>query len=131
VTEADIGDSSYPGSVGVMVDLLLSLGTLVDPKYRHFGFKTLEYYSQNLSKTPIYFPYLLDQMFRYLKEDRVVKAKADLLMANTDLLSKVDYPYTKRYASGESEGFLVCGLDSCFANCEEAARINALIGKTI
>jgi hypothetical protein len=131
VTEADIGDSSYPGSVGVMVDLLLSLGTLVDPKYRHFGFKTLEYSSQKLAKTPIYFPYLLDQMFRYLKEDRVVKAKADLLMANTALLSTVNYPYTKRYASSESEGYLICGLDSCFANCEEAAQINDLIGKTL
>ena len=131
VTEADISDSSYPGSVGVMVDLLLSLGALVDPKYRHFGFKTLEYNSQKLAKTPIYFPYLLDQMFRYLKEDRVVKAKADLLMANSDLLSKVAYPYTRRYASSESEGYLICGVDSCFANCEEAAQINDQIGKTL
>jgi uncharacterized protein YyaL (SSP411 family) len=131
VTEADIGDSSYPGSIGVIVDLLFSLGALVDPKYRHFGFKTLEYYSQKLSKTPIYFPYLLDQMFRYLKGERIIKAKADLLKGSAALLSKVNYPYTKRYASAESEGFLICGLESCFANSEDAARINELIKRTL
>ncbi|WP_345977626.1 thioredoxin domain-containing protein [Sulfurimonas sp. HSL3-7] len=127
VTEADIGDSSYPGSVGVMVDLLLSLGTLIDPKYRHFAFKTLEYYSQKLAKTPIYFPYMLDQAFRYQKEDRIIKAPAALLTESTPLLSQVDYPYTKRYASSESEGFMVCGLQSCFANCRDAEQINGLI----
>ncbi len=130
VTEADIGDSSYPGSVGVMVDLLLSLGTLIDPKYRHFAFKTLEYYSQKLAKTPIYFPYMLDQAFRYLKGDRIVKADSSLMQENAALLSKVTYPYTKRYASNEAEGFLICGLESCFANCREPNELDALIKKT-
>ena len=127
VTEADIGDSSYPGSVGVMVDLLLSLGTLIDPKYRHFAFKTLEYYSQKLAKTPIYFPYMLDQAFRYLKEDRIVKAKSGLLQEHSALLSKITYPYIKRYATNESDGFMVCGLQSCFANCRDAEQIDDLI----
>jgi uncharacterized protein YyaL (SSP411 family) len=130
VTEADIGDSSYPGSVGVMVDLLLSLGSLVDPKYRHFAFKTLEYYSQKLAKTPIYFPYLLDQMLRYLKEDRIVKAPGDRLKENAPLLSKIGYPYTKRYASTDSDGFMVCGLQSCFANTDDAERIDDLISNS-
>ncbi|MDX1294845.1 MAG: thioredoxin domain-containing protein, partial [Sulfurimonadaceae bacterium] len=55
VTEADASDSSYPGAVGVMVDLMTSLGSLVEEKYRHFAFKTIEYYSYKLAKTPIYF----------------------------------------------------------------------------
>ena len=114
-----------------MVDLLLSLGSLVDLKYRRFGFRTLEYYSQKLAKTPIYFPYLLDQALRYLKEDRIVKAPAALLRENASLLSQLEYPYTKRYASSESEGFMVCGLQSCFANCPDAVQLNGLIRNSL
>ena len=127
VTEADIGDSSYPGSVGVIVDLRLSLGSLVDAKYRHFAFKTLEYYSVKLSKTPIYFPYLLDQAYRYIKEDRIVKGKKEKLSAGVAQLATITYPFTKRYATNESDDFLICGLNSCFANAKDAQEINGLI----
>ncbi len=127
VTEADIGDSSYPGSVGVVADLLLTLGSLIDPKYRHFAFKTLEYYSVKLSKTPIYFPYFLDQAHRYIKEDRIVKGKKEKLAEGSAQLAAVSYPFTKRYATNESEDFLICGLNSCFANTDDVNKINALI----
>ena len=127
VTEADIGDSSYPGSVGVIVDLLLSLGSLVDAKYRHFAFKTLEYYSVKLSKTPIYYPYLLDQAHRYIKEDRIVKGKKEKLFEGIAQLAAVTYPFTKRYATNESDDFLICGLNSCFANAKEVKEIDTLI----
>ncbi len=131
ITEADIGDNSYPGSVGVMVDLLLSLGTLVDAKYRHFAFKTLEYYSKKLARSPIYYPYLLEQAFRYLKEDRVIKASAGALKDEMPALSSVRYPYTLRYADREANGFMVCGLHSCFANTEDAAALDTLIADSL
>ena len=127
VTEADIGDSSYPGSVGVIVDLLLTLGSLVDPKYRHFAFKTLEYYSVKLSKTPIYFPYFLDQAHRYIKEDRIVKGKKENLVEGAAQLAAISYPFTKRYATNESDDFLICGLNSCFANTDDINKIDVLI----
>jgi len=127
VTEADIGDSSYPGSVGVVVDLLLSLGSLVDPKYRHFAFKTLEYYSLKLSKAPISYPYLLDQAHRYIKEDRIVKGKKEKLATVLQQLAHISYPYTKHYATNESDDFMICGINSCFANTNEAAEIDTLI----
>jgi len=38
ITEAEMGDSSYPGSIGVMVDALLSLGVLIDEKFGLFAF---------------------------------------------------------------------------------------------
>ena len=127
VTEADMGDSSYPGSVGMMVDLLLSLGVLVDNKYRRFGFKTLEYYSVKLSKTPISFPYFLDQVHRYIKEDRVIKSKKENLSKELAQLAKISYPYTKRYGSNESDGYMICGLQSCFANTKDIHNINELL----
>jgi len=130
VTEADIGDSSYPGSVGVIVDLLLTLGSLIEAKYRHFAFKTLEYYSVKLSKTPIYFPYFLDQAHRYIKEDRIVKGKKEKLAEGTAQLANISYPFTKRYATNESEDFLICGLNSCFANTKDAKEIDKFISNS-
>ena len=130
VTEADISDSSYPGSVGVMVDLLLSLGTLVDEKYRRFAFKSLEFYSQKLSKTPISFPYLLDQAHRYIREDRIIKAKRTLLLENQKALSHLTYPYTKRYASADNH-FMLCGLQSCFAHTQIVSELNLLLSRSL
>ncbi len=131
VTEADISDSSYPGSVGVMVDLLLSLGSLLDEKYRRFAFMSLEYYSAKLSKTPIYFPYFLDQAHRYLKEDRIIKAKKERLINKRNDLSHITYPYTRRYATKESEDFMICGTQSCFANTKDTNKINDLIIRSL
>ncbi len=129
VTEAEIGDSSYPGSVGVMVDLLLTLGTLHDAKYRHFAFKTLEYYSLKLSKTPINFPYLFDQAHRYIREDRVIKGKKSTLINATQKIASLNYPYTFRFST-QDDGFLVCGVNSCFANTPDADALNNLIKKS-
>lgn len=126
VTEADTSDSSYPGAVGVIVDLLLSLGILVEARYRHFAFKSIEYYSLKIGKTPIYFPYLFDQVFRYLKEDRVIKASAQRLKAEAAALSSISYPYVLRQ-SDVGEAFLVCGVNSCFATVQEASALQRAI----
>jgi uncharacterized protein YyaL (SSP411 family) len=122
VTDADPTDSSYPGSVGVMVDLLLSLGILLEEKYRRFAFKTLEYYSAKLAKTPIYFPYLLNQAVRYLFEDLIVKADANKLLEAGDALSRVTYPFVHVKAT-EDEAYMLCGVQSCFAQLHSADDI--------
>ena len=122
VTDADPTDSSYPGSVGVMVDLLLSLGILVEEKYRRFAFKTLEYYSARLAKTPIYFPYLFNQALRYLFEDLVVKADAERLASAAGDLSTVTYPYLHVKATDDN-AYMLCGVQSCFAQLKNADEI--------
>ena len=71
-TIAEITDNTYTSSVAVMVDVLLSLAKLVnDEKYSHFAFKTLEYNSYELGREPIYSPYMLKQVLRYLKNDEI------------------------------------------------------------
>ncbi len=82
-TLCELDDGSYPSAMAVMVDSLLSLGSLIDTKYRHFAFKSLEYVSIKLMKSPIYYPKLTEQCVRFLKEDRIVKApKASLQASN-------------------------------------------------
>ena len=68
VTKADIYDNTYTSAVSVMVDVMLSLGTLLeDKKYTHFAFKTMEYNSYELGRKPVHSPTMLTQMLRYLK----------------------------------------------------------------
>ena len=67
-TRADIADNTYTSCVSVMVDVFISLTTLLeDDKYAHFAFKTLEYNSYELGRRPVIYPYMLRQMLRYLK----------------------------------------------------------------
>ncbi len=122
-TKAQIVDSSYPGSVGVVVDLLLSLGSLVEHKYDHFAFKTLEYYSYDLARKPINSPYLFDQLVRYLKEDRVIKSR--------DSLGYINYPYNKRSYDVDAVSYTICGKRGCFATTEDANEIDRLIANSI
>ena len=125
-TDADPTDSSYSGSVGVMVDLLLSLGILVEEKYRRFAFTTLEYYSARLAKTPIYFPYLFNQAVRYLFEDLVVKANPELLVSASGALAKITYPYLHVKASSD-DAYMLCGVQSCFAQIDTPEAIATTI----
>ena len=68
VTKADISDNTYTSSVAIMVDNLLKISKILnDDKYKHFAFKTLEYNSYNLARQPVYYPYMLVSMLKYLK----------------------------------------------------------------
>ena len=125
-TDADPADASYPGAVGVMVDLLMSLGTLVDPKYHRFAATTLEYYSKKLVRTPFYFPYLFEQTLRHLREDRVIKAEPERLKT----LMPLPYPFI-RYKADAVEGFMVCGQQSCFARTEAPETVPTLVQNSL
>ncbi len=128
VTEADTQDSSYPGAVGVIVDLLLSLGTLVEERYRHFAYKTIEYYSMKMGKTPVYFPYFFDQVLRHIKEDRVIKASESMLKENALTFAQVSYPYTMlQRDDSTADEFLICGIKSCFATTKDPNSIEKQI----
>ncbi len=127
VTKAEISDNTYTSSVSIMVDVLLSLGTLLeDEKYTHFAFKTLEYNSYELGRKPIYSPYMLVQMLRYLKGDRVIKSNEENFKFNSYGLVGLEYPFIQFKLTGD-EKFLLCGEKSCFATTEDVSRLNELI----
>ena len=129
-TEAEISDNTYPSTIGVMIDLLLSLGSLTEEKYTHFAFKTLEYNSYNLSRKPIHAPYMLNQMLRYLKGDRIVKSNATNLQKFSTEIANVKYPYILKHAS-TNDDFLICGDTSCFANIHNIQKLDETINNSI
>jgi len=126
-TKAETSDSTYTSSVGITVGNLLTLGTLLeDEKYTRFAFKTLEYNSYELGRRPIYYPYLLKQMLRYLKGDRTVKATDAELRTNAHTIASLSYPFVWCKRSDES-GFMVCGEKICFGFSEDPSMLEYLI----
>ncbi len=129
-TKADISDNTYASPVAIMVDVMLSLSTLLeDDKYGHFAFKTLEYNSYELARRPVIYPYMLRQMLRYLKGDRVIKSNLKNLEQNSLKLSLLEYPFIQKKSSSD-EFFMVCGAKSCFATTQNPNEINDIIKKT-
>jgi uncharacterized protein YyaL (SSP411 family) len=131
VTKAEIHDFTYISSVAVIVDVLLSLGTLLeDEKYTHFAFKTMEYNSYELGRKPIYAPHMLIQMLRYLKGNRVVKSTTQNIVENGSKLATLSYPFVL-YKHSNDAGFMICGEKSCFANTQDLSKIDELIQKSL
>ena len=129
-TKAEIADNTYTSSVSIMLDALLSLSTLLeDEKYSHFTFKTLEYNSYELGRRPVIYPYMLSQMLRYLKGDRVIKSNLKNLEKSAKELASLNYPFVLKRAT-EDEDFMVCGDKSCFANTSKINKIDDIIKKS-
>ncbi len=126
VTEADANDASYPGSIGIFVDVLLSLAALIDEKYQEYAFKILERYSKKLMKSPLAHAYLTNQAIRYLKEDRVIKATKE----NLEKLPQSSYPYVQLKVV-EDRGYQICSMQSCFAQSDDVNSVEALILKSL
>jgi uncharacterized protein YyaL (SSP411 family) len=125
--KAETTDNTYTSCVSIMVDVLFTLSHLLeDEKYEHFAFKTLEYNSYELGRRPIYYPYMLTQSIRYLKEDRIIKSTPNNLSSNAYKLAKIKYPFTLLKSSDDSS-YMICGLKSCFANTTQTDEINELI----
>jgi len=130
VTKAETSDNTYTSSVSIIIDVLISLGCILeDEKYTHFAFKTMEYNSYELGRKPIYFPYMLTQVFRYLKGERIIKSTAKNLHDNKQKLSEINYPFVQ-YKTSEDESFMICGDRSCFANTSDVNEINNLISNS-
>ena len=130
ITKAEITDNIYTSSVSIIIDSLLTLGTLLeDEKYTHFAFKTMEYNSYELGRKPIYSPYMLTQALRYVKGERIIKSSFENLTTNSLELSKLTYPFVQQKVS-EDVGFMICGDKSCFANTSDINEVNTLLLKS-
>lgn len=127
-TTAEMDDGTYPSALGIMVNVLLDLGILIDPKYTRFGFKSLEYVSLNLMKTPIYYPTLAAEAIAHLKGRRVIKSSSGNLLAND---FHATYPFVLLKNDETLQEFTVCGENSCFAATKNAEELDELIASTL
>ncbi|ADN09021.1 thioredoxin domain-containing protein [Sulfurimonas autotrophica] len=129
--KAEITDTTYTSSVSIMINALITLGTLLeDEKYRHFAFKTMEYNSYELGRRPIYYPYMLTQALRYVKGDRIIKTNEQNINNYAYALAKIKYPFVE-FKKSEDDDFMICGDKSCFANTQDLHQINKLIEQSL
>jgi len=127
-TAAEMDDGTYPSALGIMINVLLNLGILIDPKYTRFGFKSLEYVSLNLMKTPIYYPTLTAEAIAHLKGRRVIKSSSVNFFENDFYIT---YPFVLLKNDETLQEFTVCGENSCFAVTKEGSQLDELIASTL
>lgn len=127
-TLAELDDGTYPSALGIMVGVLQNLGMLLDPKYTHFAFKSLEYVSLKLMKTPIYYPTLTARTIAHIKEKRVIKNNSAEL---SRISRSFSYPFVLLKNDESLESFTVCGENSCFAATNEITKLDDLIQSTL
>ena len=96
---------------------------------KYFAFKTLEYNSYELGRRPVLYPYMLQQMLRYVKGDRVIKSNFENLQNNSLEIASLNYPFILKKL-GEDDSYQVCGTKNCFENTENINKINDIITKT-
>jgi len=126
-TKAEIADNTYTSSVSIILDALLSLSTLLeDEKYSHFAFKTLEYNSYELGRRPVIYPYMLSQMLRYLKGNRIIKSNIKNLENSAKELACICYPFVLKKVTQDKD-FMICSDKSCFANTSKINKIDDII----
>ena len=129
-TKAEISDNTYTSSVSIMLDVLISLTTLLeDDKYEHFAFKTLEYNSYELGRRPVLYPYMLRVMLRHIRGDRVIKSVHCNIEAKSFELASLKYPFIVKKSTDDND-YMICGAKSCFANTDNINNINDIIDKT-
>ena len=122
-TLAEVTDGAYPSAVGVMVDLLLSLGSLIDKTYREPAETTLRYYGDEVLKEAILYSSMVNQSLRCMEEDVIIKVPQATAIETVRRVSPS--PYTRIFYHTATD-FLMCNNHSCYAN---ATTLEALFEK--
>ncbi|WP_200762325.1 thioredoxin domain-containing protein [Nitrosophilus alvini] len=120
---AEESDTTYPSSGAKIVSVMLSLGSLIDEKYRHFSFKSLEYYSGKIMKHLLYAGLFAEDIVRLIYEDKIIKSNRDNLFKCTEKIDYVPYPFTLLKADEEAKGYMLCGIRNCYASENDCKKI--------
>lgn len=118
MTECDFFDGSYPSPVGVMLQNLITLGSIKNPKYLQIAHKTIEFYSSFIAKEPTSFASISLGVLRILKDDYIIKSNQENLKNIIDKIDLLDKPFVYLYEN-ESEKYDICGQNGCFGQLDE------------
>ena len=89
----------------------LDLGSIVDEKYREKALFSLELYADTIKQIPIQHSYIVNQMQRYINEDRILKIPFHTNIKNVRKI--LQYPYITIIYTSENRVTL-CDNHSCF-----------------
>jgi hypothetical protein len=114
-TKAETYDSSYPSSLGIMLDVLGKLDILSDLDYGDIIFASLERHSHSLMRQPISSPCMSNVVSRYLKGVIALKSTKINLEKNHNSIASLSFPYILLEASDDN-GWSLCKKGACFAH---------------
>ena len=120
VTDDDPTDSSYPSATGIMANVLVSLGYLVDEKYLQFAFKTIEYASMTIARYPAFCGSFIKAAMRYYGDSFILKGPKELLAR----VQKADRPYPYILRKEETvEKMMLCTNRACYAEFDDPSAL--------
>lgn len=125
-TKETINDSSYPSSLAVMISVLYSISSLVDPVYKKFVFKTLEINSYDVMRQPLSTPKLSYMVIRYLKDDIIIKTKEKQALEHINDIDYLAHPFSMLKVD-TNDGFMLCNSSSCFGHEKDFQSIQNII----
>lgn len=114
-TKAEIYDTSYPSSLGMIIDVLLRVDILSDFDYDDIIFKSIECHSHSLMRQPISSPLMSLATSKYLKKYVILKSSKDNLIHFKNEILKLDYPYIMSQ-SNHDDNWSICGKGTCFVH---------------
>lgn len=129
-TKAEIYDSSYPSSLGMMLDVLLKLDTLTALDYGEIIFKSIQRHSHSLMRQPISSPLMSSIVSKYLRKYIVLRSSKENLLNFKKEIIGLDYPYILLETNNDN-GWSICGKGACFAHTASFNEIKIELAKFI
>lgn len=113
ITEADVYDSSYPSSIGIILNSFITIGAFKDVSFFDIVNKTLSFYSSMITRAPTNFSSILKAIIRLNKDEQIVKSKKEnLLKIKEKDMDLIVY-------ENKEDNISICGLNSCYKSFEE------------
>ena len=98
-----------------------------DAGYKKIVYRTLEVESYEVARQPLSRPKLTSAVFRYFKDDIIVKSTKNNLLSHIYDEKLSSYPYTL-LRNTLDEKFLICNSNSCFGEEKSFEEIKNFIG---
>lgn len=118
MTECDFFDGSYPSPIGIILQTLITLGSITNPKYLQIAHKTIEFYSSFIAKEPTSFASISLAVIRVLKDDYIIKSNKQNLENIIPKIDILDKPFVYLYEN-ESDKYDICGQNGCFGQLDK------------
>ena len=113
--EADFDDRYYTSALSVMLENLVRLSSLTEElSYHEIVNETIQNSGGVLEKSPAKAPKLLHTFLRLNMGDVIIKVTTEKLQKSSKEIEAMKYPFVLS-KSEESEKYLACRVNSCFA----------------
>lgn len=123
---ADFDDRYYTSALSVMLESLVRLSSLTEElEYNEIVKETMKKSGVILETNPSTAPKLMHTFLRLKEGDVIIKSKVEKLRKSQKVIEAMQYPFVLSKAE-ESEKYLACKVNSCFAYDR---NITALIDK--